>query len=63
MSLASSTPEEAHGSTVYPDPTVEHDIDPAVLLADRDYDSDTLCKDVRARGGKPEIPTKKNRRR
>jgi hypothetical protein len=63
MSPASSTPEEAHDSTVYPDLTVEYDIDPAVLLADRDYDGDALCKDVRARGGKPEIPTKKNRRR
>jgi transposase len=32
-----------------------------VLLADRGYDSDAIREDVRARGGTPEIPTKKNR--
>ena len=40
----------------------EHEIDPEVLLADRGYDSDAIREDVRARGGVPEIPTKKNRR-
>jgi hypothetical protein len=30
-----------------------------VLLADRGYDSDAIRKDVRARGGMPEIPTKR----
>ena len=39
----------------------EHDIDPDVLLADRGYDSDLIREDVRTRGGRPEIPTKKNR--
>jgi transposase len=40
----------------------ERDADPDVLLADRGYDSDPIREDVRARGGIPEIPTKKNRR-
>ena len=40
----------------------EHDTDPNVLLADRGYDSDAIREDLRARGSKPEIPTKKNRR-
>ena len=40
----------------------EHDTNPEVLLADRGYDSDPIREDVRARGGTPEIPTKKNRR-
>jgi len=40
----------------------EHEVDPKVLLADRGYDSDAIREDVRARGGTPEIPTKKNRR-
>jgi transposase len=39
----------------------EHDVDPEILLADRGYDSDPIREDVRARGGTPEIPTKKNR--
>ena len=40
----------------------EHDADPEVMLADRGYDSDAIRDEVRARGGRPEIPTKKNRR-
>jgi transposase len=40
----------------------EHDANPEVLLADRGYDSDAIREDVRSRGGKPQIPTKKNRR-
>ena len=40
----------------------EHDVGPAVLLADRCYDSDAIRDDIRARGGIPEIPTKKKRR-
>jgi transposase len=56
------TAGEVHDSTVYPDLMAEHDNNPDVLLADRGYDSDAIREDVRARGGKPEIPTKKNRR-
>jgi transposase len=40
----------------------EHGADPEVLLADRGYDSDAIRDDIRARGGVPEIPTKKSRR-
>lgn len=40
----------------------ERDADPKVLLGDRGYDSDAIRDEVRARGGTPEIPTKKNRR-
>ncbi len=40
----------------------EYDADPEVMLADRGYDSDAIRDDVRARGGRPDIPTKKNRR-
>ena len=39
----------------------EHDADPEVMLGDKGYDSDAIRDEVRARGGKPEIPTKKNR--
>jgi transposase len=39
----------------------EHESDPDVLLGDKGYDSDAIRDDVRARGGTPEIPTKKNR--
>jgi len=39
----------------------ERDSDPDVLLGDRGYDSDPIRDDVRARGGRPEIPTKRNR--
>jgi transposase len=39
----------------------EHDADPAVMLGDKGYDSDAIRDEVRARGGTPEIPTKKNR--
>jgi transposase len=56
------TPGEAHDSTAFGDLMAEHDADPAVMLADRGYDSDAIRDDVRARGGQPEIPTKKNRR-
>ena len=56
------TPGETHDSTAYPDLTAEHEVNPKVLLADRGCDSDAIRKDVRARGGMPEIPTKKNRR-
>jgi len=40
----------------------EYDAGPDVMLADQGYDSDAIRDDVRARGGQPEIPTKKNRR-
>jgi len=40
----------------------EHDADPEVMLGDKGYDSDAIRDDVRARGGAPEIPTKRNRR-
>ena len=39
----------------------ETDADPAVMLGDKGYDSDAIRDEVRARGGAPEIPTKKNR--
>ena len=40
----------------------EYDRDPQVMLGDRGYDSDAIRQDVQARGGRPEIPTKRNRR-
>lgn len=40
----------------------ELDADPEVMLADKGYDSDAIRDEIRARGGAPEIPTKKNRR-
>jgi transposase len=55
------TPGEAHDSTAYPDLMAERDSDLDVLLADRGYDSDPIRDDVRASGGRPEIPTKRNR--
>ena len=39
----------------------ERDSDPDALLGDRGYDSDPIRNDVLARGGTPEIPTKRNR--
>lgn len=39
----------------------ERDSDPDVLLGDRGYDSDAIRNDLRTRGGRPEIPTKRNR--
>jgi transposase len=39
----------------------EHDSDPEVMLGDKGYDSDAIRNEVRAWGGTPEIPTKKNR--
>ena len=36
--------------------------DPEVMLADKGYDSDAIRDEVRARGGAPKIPTKKNPR-
>lgn len=56
------TPGEAHDATAFPDLMAERDADPQVMLGDRGYDSDAIRDDVRARGGRPEIPTKKNRR-
>ncbi len=55
------TPGEAHDSTAFPDLMAEYDADPDVMLGDKGYDSDAIREVVRARGGKPEIPTKKNR--
>ena len=40
----------------------EHDADPEVMLGDKGYDSNAIRDEVRARGGTPEIPAKKNRR-
>ena len=37
------------------------DANPKLLLGDKGYDSDAIRDEVRARGGIPEIPTKKNR--
>ena len=36
--------------------------DPKVLLGDRGYDADPIRADVEARGGRPVIPTKRNRK-
>jgi transposase len=55
------TPGEAHDSTAFTDLMAEHDADPEVMLADKGYDSDAIRDQVRAGGGTPEIPTKKNR--
>ena len=55
------TPGEAHDSTAYEDLMAERDSDPEIMLGDRGYDSDAIRDDVRARGGRPEIPTKRNR--
>ena len=55
------TPGEAHDSTAFTDLMAETDADPAVMLGDKGYDSDAIRDEVRARGGAPEIPTKKNR--
>lgn len=38
------------------------DSDPAIMLADKGYDSDPIRQDLRDRGTVPEIPTKRNRR-
>jgi transposase len=40
----------------------ERAADPKILLADKGYDSDDIRGEVRVRGGRPEIPTKRNRR-
>lgn len=56
------TPGETQDSTAFSDLMAEHEADPEVMLADRGYDSDAIRDQVRACGGKPEIPTKKNRR-
>jgi transposase len=37
------------------------DSDPAIMLADKGYDSDPIRQDLRDRGAVPEIPTKRNR--
>lgn len=37
------------------------DSDPAIMLGDKGYDSDSLRRDLRDRGAVPEIPTKRNR--
>ena len=37
------------------------DSDPAIMLADKGYDSDPIRQDLRDRGAAPEIPTKRNR--
>ncbi len=39
----------------------EYDADPDVVLGDKGYDSDAIREEVRAREGRPEFPTKKNR--
>jgi transposase len=52
---------ETHESTAFTDLMAEHDADPEVMLADKGYDSDAIRTEIRARGGTPEIPTKRNR--
>ena len=56
------TPGEAHDSTAFIDLMAEHDANPDGMLGDKGYDGDAIRDEVRARGGTPEIPTKKNRR-
>lgn len=38
-----------------------HDSDPAIMLADKGYDSDPIRRDLRDHGAVPEIPTRRNR--
>ena len=52
---------EAHDSTAFNDLMAENDTSPTVMLGDKGYDSDAIRDEVRARGGTPEIPTKKSR--
>jgi transposase len=56
------TPGEASDSTAFNDLMAEHDADPEVMLADKGYDSDAIRHEIRARGGSPEIPTRRSRR-
>jgi len=56
------TPGEAHDVTAYDGLMAQRDSDPGVLLGDKGYDSDAIRRDVRDRGGDPEIPTKRNRK-
>ncbi len=37
------------------------DSDPAIMLADKGYDSDAIRQDLQDCGAEPEIPTKRNR--
>ena len=39
----------------------EYDNDPETMLGDRGYDSNAIRDDLRQRGARPEIPTKRNR--
>lgn len=55
------SPGEAHDSTAFADLMAERDANPKLLLADKGYDSDDIRHEVRAHGGTPEIPTKRNR--
>ena len=48
--------------TAYANLMAEDAPDPAALLADKGYDSDAVRDDIEARGGKPVIPTKSNRK-
>ena len=48
--------------TAYANLMAEDAPDPAALLADQGYDSDAVRDDIEARGGKPVIPTKPNRK-
>ncbi len=56
------TSGEAHDVTAYPALMEERDSDPAVMLADKGYDSDAVRQDLRDRGAAPEIPTKRSRK-
>ena len=56
------TPGQAHDVTAYDALMAEVDADPAHMLADKGYDSDPVRRDIRERGGEPEIPTKANRK-
>ena len=56
------TPGQAADVTAYANLMAEDAPDPAALLADKGYDSDAVRDDIEARGGKPVIPTKSNRK-
>jgi IS5 family transposase len=51
------SPGEAHDVTTYDNLMALHEADPAILLADRGYDSDAIRQDLLDRGAEPEIPT------
>lgn len=53
---------EAHDVTVYASLMELRDSDPAIALMDKGYDAEAIRQDLRDRGARPEIPTKRNRK-